>query len=136
MFIVTVERTWNNATSERPGYLTQTAASIDRLIKSDTKFGNKFLFICNVQNDPMSHIEAAYLKNFMPFVDKYGANNIGLNVKNIDKPTFKFNESVKPRRNQEQLDYIFCLNQAYKLNAKYILALQDDVIAYETCLMF
>lgn len=122
--IVTVSRSWQTS---KTGYLIQTAAATDKIIKMDAYFPNTLLFVCNVDREPKNHIDAVFLQNYIPYVQKNGTNfwNKPFPVANVT-----MHNKIK-RRGQELADYTFCLNTSMTWGSPYILMLEDDVVPYE-----
>ncbi|KAL4237598.1 hypothetical protein ACF0H5_002312 [Mactra antiquata] len=127
--IVTVAR---NKGSDNPGYLLQTAIGMQKLLKKDKYFKRKFMFVCNTEVKPKSHADAIRLQEFLPYVQRYGTNNI--KVEGIPN-TPMINSKLKSNaRKKEISDYAFCLQAAKRLKFKYVLMLEDDVIPHENML--
>lgn len=122
--IVTVSRTRQTA---KTGYLIQTAAAVDRIIKTDTFFKNAFLFVCNVDKDPLQHKDAVMLQNYIPYLQKNGSNfwNRTFSIANVSL----HNKII--RRGQETADYTFCLNASYSFRSPFVMMLEDDVVPYD-----
>ncbi|XP_035692084.1 post-GPI attachment to proteins factor 4-like [Branchiostoma floridae] len=96
-----------------PGYLLQTVAAI---LQENPPFSTRVL-ICNVDPDPLSHSDAAFLSRFVPVQSK-------LQQENKQKTPASSNEHEKLKE-----DYVFCLNQTLALNSEYILIMEDDALA-------
>lgn len=108
------------------GYLLQTTAVIDNIIKKDNYFKNSLLILCNVDRDPSSHSDATLVQNYVPFVQKHGNNSFG---KSFHFPEFHSQHS-DPKRGRETGDYMYCLNVSRSFGSPYILMLEDDVVPY------
>ena len=114
--------------SARPGYLIQTAAVMDQLIKRDTHFPRTVFFVCNVDKQPTGNGDAVELQTFIHFVRKHGENSLNRTFKRFDN--FVSKNHVQSR-GKETEDYIFCLNVSHSFGAPYILMLEDDVLPYK-----
>ncbi|XP_066291453.1 post-GPI attachment to proteins factor 4-like [Branchiostoma lanceolatum] len=97
-----------------PGYLLQTVAAI---LQENTSFSTRVL-ICNVDSDPLSHSDAAFLSPFLSVRSKYQHAN------KPKPPDSSGHEKLKE-------DYTFCLNQTLALNSEYILIVEDDALALQ-----
>lgn len=126
--IVSVSRDNQN---HETGYLIQTAAVIDNIIKQDTYFKDTVLFVCNVDKNPHSHADATFLQRYIPVVQKLGVNG-------IFKRSFYFHDfNAKHQtysRGREIVDYVYCLNVSKSFGSPYVLMLEDDVIPYRNIL--
>ena len=122
--IVTISRTRNTA---KTGYLIQTAAAIDQILKQDQFFPKTSLFVCNVDKQPNLHSDAVMLQNYMPYVQKNGSNFWN---KNFPVVNVSLHHKIVSR-GQEIADYTFCLNATYSFGSPYVLVLEDDVVPYK-----
>ncbi|XP_060072428.1 post-GPI attachment to proteins factor 4-like [Ylistrum balloti] len=117
--IVTVKReTEKNLTL---GYLVQTAAALDKIVKSQTTFLNIQLFLCNTDTTDSDHTEAEFMSLYIPMVTK------------SSHQSNKRNKQTDVRR-KEARDYIYCLVQARSMAPKYVLMVEDDSIPTENFL--
>lgn len=121
--IITVRR-------EKPvGYLIQTAAALDDVIKSDHNF-RSYAFICNVDGDPLMHHDAQYLRRYLPYVD-YNTESPGFKYFMKSGDLKNLTTSSINKRSKEYKDYITCLNLArYSANASFVLVVEDDSVPY------
>ncbi|XP_067680388.1 post-GPI attachment to proteins factor 4-like [Haliotis asinina] len=130
--IVTVSRTVQNE-SEDLGYVLQTSAGIDKFAKSHHFSRKTFVFVCNVNLNPEEHKDAAFLKKYLPFSERYGLTSFQLEDNDQIQNNFstyrtKTNESTYEK---ETWDYSYCLNVAKSFNSKYVLMVEDDAIPHE-----
>lgn len=114
------------------GYLTQTAVMFDRLLKKDNHFGGKMMFICNTDQTPNAHWDAAILKDYLPYTQLFGSSTsegvpLLENVSNYRK-------GHANKYAQETSDYMFCLETALRYKSKYILMAEDDALPREELL--
>ncbi len=109
--VVTVRRT---APDIKLNYLTQVMTHLDKIVKKDTKFQKKALFICNTFAGPGEHEEAKTLSKFFPVQMKYPQNDAAA--------------SIMDKFEKEKADYAYCLYQALEYNPKYVLIVEDDAI--------
>lgn len=122
--IVTVSRTRQTA---KTGYLIQTAAAVDRILKRDKIFTKTQLFVCNVDRNPDKHNDAVMLQSYIPYIQKNGTN-----FWNMTFPTLNVSLLNKDKhRGQELADYTFCLNASLTWGSAYVLMLEDDVVPYD-----
>ncbi len=61
------------------------------------------MFICNVDFDPASYTEAYNLSSIVPLVNRFNKTTLPL-IHTLEK---------------EKQDYVFCLNQTVKYNARW-----------------
>ena len=108
------------------GYLTQAVARMDKLLKKDVYFKTKFLFVCNVDQNPNNHEEAKKLEKYIPVKYRFG-NATG-------KMNASFYNSLYQKQNnfntyqKETIDYMFCLEMAHSMNPDYVLMMEDDTL--------
>ena len=114
------------------GYLIQTAAMFDQLLKTDERFGGKMMFICNTDETPMEHSEAAMIKDYLPSVQLYG--NSTSNVVPLVKNILHYRKNHGNRFKKETFDYMFCLETALLYKPKFILMAEDDALPREELL--
>ena len=126
--VVTVARE-KSRREDKNGYLFQTVTSMDKLMKSDEYFKKKAMVVCNVNDNPDGHVDAVELRNYLPFVNKGGVNNVGLNVTIV--PELQNCGLTDGARRKEIIDYAFCLNVSRSIHHRYVLVLEDDVIPYD-----
>ena len=110
------------------GYLSQTVASVEKVIQDDTFFRRKLLFICNVDKKPGNHVEAIKLQKKFHYAKKYGGNSLA--VLTYNKQKMFHTDLVDTARIREIEDYVFCLNVSHSLSKQYVMVLEDDVIPY------
>ncbi|CAE1321155.1 unnamed protein product [Acanthosepion pharaonis] len=108
------------------GYLIQTAAMFDRLLKTDEKFGGKMMFICNTDNMPKEHSEATLLQDYLPSIQLYG-NSTSKAVPLVSN-IFHYHKNYGNKYSKETFDYMFCLQTALLYKSKYILMAEDDAL--------
>ncbi|XP_046545157.1 post-GPI attachment to proteins factor 4-like [Haliotis rubra] len=130
--IVTVGRTVKNK-SQDLGYVLQTSAGIDKFAKSHHFSRRTFVFVCNVDLNPEAHTEAAFLKKYLPFSERYGLTSFKLEDNDQIQNNFstyrtKKNES---KYEKETWDYSYCLNVAKSFDPEYVLMVEDDAIPHE-----
>ncbi|KAL4237597.1 hypothetical protein ACF0H5_002311 [Mactra antiquata] len=111
----------------KSGYLLQTAAVVDNLIKTDQYFKKSLLLLCNVDRFPPGHSDAVTVERHIPFVQRLGNNSFD---QMFFTPGYHSLHSDL-RRGQEIGDYIYCLNVSKSFNSSYILMLEDDVVPYK-----
>ena len=127
--IVTVDRSRGVTQSLEPRYLVQTTAAVDQLLMKDSRFKNKLLFLCNVDDRPQDHKDAVWLQDFIPFVQKYGDSSFNMSFTSVTrKPP---SDSSKLKRHKEANDYIFCLNASRAFKSSYVLVFEDDVVPHK-----
>ena len=121
--LITVQR--KSLDGNRVGYLTQSVAKMDKLIKSDKSFKSSYLFLCNVDRYPSSHAEADKISKFIPMYNRYDNKSALLSERTeLYKKTFYDGDAYY----KETVDYMFCLETAFTLNSKYVLLLEDDTV--------
>lgn len=111
------------------GYLTQAVARMDKLLKGDTFFKRKFLFICNVDQNPYGHEEAKKLEKYIPVTHRF--HNFTANLdKKLDKSPHKslYQQHSFDTYQKETIDYMFCLELAHSMNPDYVLMMEDDTL--------
>ncbi|XP_050404383.2 post-GPI attachment to proteins factor 4 [Patella vulgata] len=130
--IVTTKRKNSKITKNSLGYLLQSSAKVDKLVKHQTNFKSVFTTICNVDVKPEEHHDAISLKSYLPYVERYG--NSKPSIPDLFLPqsnvTYRTNTPVRTFE-KETMDYIFCLNAAKYWNPKYVLLLEDDGIVHD-----
>ena len=129
--IVTMDRSRNHVGSLQHRYLVQTAAAVDQLLRKDTNFKDKILFICNVDDRPQSHQDAVWLQNFFQFVQKLGSSSFNVKFSSVMRRPLEnsyLSDYYHAKRRKEANDYVFCLNASRAFNSSYVLMLEDDVV--------
>ncbi|XP_071956893.1 post-GPI attachment to proteins factor 4-like [Antedon mediterranea] len=111
--IITVQRFSYDRNTPQPKYLTQVVARLHNLIAKSSSQSDYQLFVCNVDSQGSRHDEAIHLSNYVRMVSK-NENGNSRNNWNTN------------RWEREKLDYIYCLEQAWLYDSKYVLLLQDD----------
>lgn len=128
--IVTVNR--QSSDGYELGYLTQTVAMMDKLVKLDKFFRHKVLFICNVDRKPDSHSEANSLASYLPFVNRYGNHSFPFReLTNEVRSHYYKTANHYSKYEKETVDYRFCLETANSLNPEYVLLMEDDTLPYD-----
>ncbi|XP_022104079.1 transmembrane protein 246-like [Acanthaster planci] len=110
--IVTVKRQSAKYSKYNPRYLTRVVAEFDRLLKAADRHDVVF-FVCNAENMPRQHTEAWRLTKYVHVVSKTKSDHTSADT-----------------REQEKLDYLFCMSQIETFGAKYSILVQDDAIPY------
>ncbi|KAL5008145.1 hypothetical protein ScPMuIL_013726 [Solemya velum] len=114
------------------GYLTQTAAAMGKLIKSDSNnrnFQTKSFFLCNVDQKPEQHQEANYLKKFIPFTERYGNSSISINEESPHYMSSLFLDRLhNDTYEKELIDYMFCMHRALAMSRKFVMLVEDDTV--------
>ncbi|XP_059161803.1 post-GPI attachment to proteins factor 4-like [Physella acuta] len=130
--IITIKRT-RESSNESLGYLLQSAASIDFLMKSNNLFKNSVPFICNVDTYPDMHLDAVTLYKFLPFTKRYGDNSLGLPSITLPHSHTRFVDLIThfSKYEKETFDYAFCLLSAAKLNPQYVILLEEDTLPHK-----
>ena len=65
-------------------------SAIDKMMKEESMFHNSsFLFVCNVDRNPTSHDEAVMLKDYHPYVERYGESTVA-GMKTMPIPGSKY----------------------------------------------
>lgn len=105
--VITVHR--EAKTHVTPGYLTQTLAKLDELIKLDNNF-RIALFVCDVSAPHQLHIEATNMSFYFP---TYRGLSLHDGHSSFEK---------------EKRDYICCLEKAMQTRSKYIMMVEDDAV--------
>ncbi len=116
--LISVRRPIEAHSGYRLGYLTQVGAGFHKLIRTDTHFGRKELFICNVDGWPATHEEARYLLPYINSRTKYSLN---------------YTRNEKDRQalfEKEKDDYLYCLKQGLTFRSKFIVLVEDDAIPW------
>ncbi|XP_062617546.1 post-GPI attachment to proteins factor 4-like [Saccostrea cucullata] len=119
--IITVKR--NDGTL---GYLTQSVAKMDKLLKEDRNFERKFMFICNVDQNLYGHEEARNLEKFIPVEYRF-ENLSGIHQSSPHKVLYHLHKNFDTYQ-KETIDYMFCLEMAYSMNPDYVLLVEDDTL--------
>ncbi|KAK3595927.1 hypothetical protein CHS0354_032435 [Potamilus streckersoni] len=130
--IVTNDRSGIQFGGIQPGYAVQAAARVDELIKQDMFFRRKFLVICSVDKLPQNNIDATFLKEYIPHVERFGSSNLPSNINISHLYASGSRDSTIPYSiyTKESIDYAFCLNVTYAFDSKFVLMLEDDVIPH------
>ena len=130
--IVTVKRTAYD--SSNLGYVLQTVAATHKLFVNDKAFLNKTMMICNVDLYPKNYTDVVSLKPYIPVVERYGVSSrISININKTRQTLYK-NRYYSSKYDKETIDYMYCLEAAYSLGAKYVLLMEDDSIPMEPAL--
>ena len=119
------------------GYVIQSAAALDSLLRqqgSDDLFGDSILFVCNVDDHPERHSDAAFLKDHVAFVERYGVSSAGLGLNLSMAVPGMHGQSYREVRHhdvydKERYDYMFCLQAAMAFRPHYVLIVEDDALA-------
>lgn len=123
--IVTVKRQAYD--SSRLGYVLQTVAATHKLFTHDRAFTNKTMIICNVDLKPDNFTEIASLKHFVPTLERYGHSTFSVSLNRTRANLYK-NTYYSNKYDKETVDYMYCLEAAYSLGAKYVLLMEDDAL--------
>ena len=118
------------------GYVIQSAAALDSLLRqqgSDDLFGDSVLFVCNVDDHPERHSDAAFLKDHVAFVERYGGSSAGLGLNLSMAVPGMHGRSYREVRHhdvydKERHDYMFCLQAATAFRPHYVLIVEDDAL--------
>lgn len=116
--IVTVKRKSRQTFST--GYLIQTSAALDKIVRTHNTSFNVTLFICNTETKDSDHSEANFVSAYIPMVTKHS-----------DQSERNANVTVLQK---ETKDYIYCLSTARMLTPRYILMVEDDSVPNENFL--
>lgn len=108
------------------GYLTQSVARMDKLLKEDKHFQRKYLFICNVDQDVNSHEEVKKLEKYIPA--HYRFKNITRIPHTSPHISLYLQQNHFTTYQKETIDYMFCLEMAYSMNPEYVLLMEDDTL--------
>ncbi|XP_033753135.1 transmembrane protein 246-like [Pecten maximus] len=103
------------------GYLTQTAAALDRIVRKNKSFDIK-LFLCNTETKGLEHKEARFVSLYIPMITKSNGES--------EKRIIEKNNTYR----KETTDYIYCLDHARSMSPRYILMVEDDSIPNENFL--
>ena len=108
----------------QPGYLTQTVAALHRAAQSDALFTSKFMYICNIDEDPNSFYESSYVIDYAVMFSKYNDK--------LKKWKQRSAELGGELYEKQKSDYVYCLENALNhTKADYVIILEDDVIVHE-----
>ncbi|XP_071481302.1 post-GPI attachment to proteins factor 4-like [Diadema antillarum] len=110
--IITMSRYEGSGVRQKhPRYLTQVMLALHLALQQSGGLQDTTMFICNTNRVPKDHKEAINLSEFFL---------------SVNKPTkLEIN-----RYEREKLDYQFCLSEASKFDARYVLLLQDDALPH------
>ncbi|XP_067681188.1 post-GPI attachment to proteins factor 4-like [Haliotis asinina] len=131
--IVTVKRAESKDANQTIEYLIQSAAALDQFAKSVEFMGRTFVFVCNVDLKPLTHKDAVYLKEYLPFTERYGSSNFhswDFNVPNNNTLTYR-QMLHKDVYDKETYDYMYCMQVAKSLGSRYIMMVEDDAVAHK-----
>ncbi|XP_035670864.1 post-GPI attachment to proteins factor 4-like [Branchiostoma floridae] len=96
-----------------PGYLLQ---SVEAILRENPSNETR-LVVCNVDSDPSSNVDAAFLSSFVPVHSRYLERNVVSPL------------GLKERFKKEREDYIYCLEEALSFDPEFVLILEDDALA-------
>ena len=128
--IVTVRRRKPAESGGSVGYVLQSAASVDAMVKAHEAFRDSFVFVCNVDRFPQHHEDAAVLKDYLPYAERYGSSSVpGVSELPIPGTEDLYRNTQHGNSfDKERHDYTFCLQVALSFRSQYFLILQDDAV--------
>lgn len=130
---ITINRADINGKPLKHGYLLQSVSYLDSMLKKESVLNNSIGFVCNVDAYPSKHSDANYLYPYVPFVERYGNNSLGL--KDLcfphTKRPFKDITSHASIYQKETYDYVFCMQAAAELKPRFILLIEEDTLPHK-----
>ncbi|KAK7104953.1 post-GPI attachment to proteins factor 4-like [Littorina saxatilis] len=130
--IITVNRKRPRNTNRSLGYVLQSGAALDSLVKNDPMFLDSRLFVCNVDPHPANHEDAVLLKHYLPYVERYGGSVVpALSRLPVPGSEQLYRDVKLPNTfDRERSDYTFCLQAALAFPSQYYLVFQDDALPH------
>lgn len=115
--IITVSRKRNKSDEYEPKYLTQVVANFLQQLEKYQNFKLTYqLYVCNVDEEPSTFLEASYVSKIVPSFNRF-------------PNTSKFeSKSTNLVLEKEKQDYIYCGEQTLLQNVSYVFLVEDDAL--------
>ncbi|XP_076460924.1 GPI-N-acetylgalactosamine transferase PGAP4-like [Babylonia areolata] len=129
-------RRMERAVSYRTEYLTQSTATLLRLLNDSSLRLSYTFHVCNIDDKPDEFLEAKALEDVVPVFKRYGGDAAAAAAaagNGSGSGSQKTKKKARASTLWEKLkkDYVFCMERTLALGVRYVLLVEDDAVAHE-----